>query len=216
MNLIELDHELEATAANYRSFITDGVAITTATGIIRDLTRAIRKLDPFTVCAIAKARHPMVPMGEALNELAAEVAEDGEELAEFQAEVEDCLKTDKELLAPYIYEAGRRLLEHARRIEDIESQIERGETANTHKRDKLRAAGVSQQHIDAICAPFDPAPLDAEREKLEAEDAVLEAFIRTRDLSLLPPDFEVRPELRTQALTEDELIARELGDEGDE
>ncbi len=205
MNLIETDYDLEMNAEQYRRFITDQPALTRAVGILRGLERLIARMEPHTVAALATARNPGMGLDEALSELADDLADDVETIAGFQSSVDDTLRSDREMLAPQVSEATARLFAQAKRSADLAGMLARGPASADAHRESLRRAGLDAVNLDRVAPAFDPAPMKAERAACDAEILMLESFLRTRDVALLPADFVVRDEFRAKALSRDEL-----------
>jgi hypothetical protein len=166
---------------------------TAAAGRALDRLRAIAATaTPEALALIATRRRPDALIADALDALAVDLLAPLADLPDAAREASGELKAEAARLKPLIGEAGMRTLDNAGRLTNIKSQRAAELAQPDARRKVLRAAGMSEAEVSALAPDADVSHLDAEEARLIAENATLDAFLRSGDDALLPADFAIR------------------------
>ena len=157
-----------------------------AADLRRELSRAVNALSPASIVALALSRAPNQSAAVALQLFKGKATELIGMLSTASEEMEAAQRAERDRLAPLVAAAAHRSLEIVGAVKLIDNTVRNGHLRNESKREELRKLGLTGDKLDAAEAPCDFSVLQARRGALLAEQAALEAFLKTRDTQHLP------------------------------
>lgn len=179
------------TAKGLLDFKNEPGALKAAQISIQRLIDLANTITPISIAAIAQQLYPSEPLGVAVTKLDEKIQQACAGIASHAAQSKDVLETERTRLAPVMGTAARRVFAIHEHLAQIESAIARAKQDNESRRAKMLEAKMSADEIEKLApAVFDASGLLAERELLNDELNILNAFITTGDESCLPDGFE--------------------------
>lgn len=177
-------------------FGNDPAAVKAANSAIDALCESIGTLSPYSIATIARQHFPGEPLKMAITKLDMEIQQVCAGIASHSAKIKAVIDAENDRLAPAIGSAVRRTFAIGERVEQIASAIARARQDNEIRRAKMQEARMSEAEIESLApAVVDTSDLLAERESLNVELNILNAFISTGDESCLPDGFLTVTEL---------------------
>lgn len=179
------------TARQKWDFLLDATAVQVSQDVTNSLANIVRNLAPFTVAAIAQNLRPDLPTHEALAELSIQADAILAEVGKFNVDAYTAESAENARIAPLFDRATRRMMELFVLIPSLDSQIASFKANRAAKLKKLVGAGLSPDEAELMAGDKAPASLIEQRATAQTECDALQAFIRTKDESLLPEGFLV-------------------------
>ncbi|WP_246795670.1 hypothetical protein [Burkholderia perseverans] len=161
-----------------------------------ELSRAVEKLDPFTLIALARRHHPDMPDLDALQLLGDEAIAMLDALKEHGVAAREVLRAEKDRLQPKIHAATRRAFAIEDQVRLLARDIATHSARRQERRAQLEAAFVPKEDIERLAPTTPPTDLIAKRDALIAEQSALHQFISSLDERHLPEGFVVPPVFR--------------------
>lgn len=178
-------------AAEMREFNRDQNAVRTALTIKTDLIRAIQRLRPFTIAALARQYFPGESDFHALAKFGLELTATLRELAEHGEDCKNILLAADAKSGPLVAAATRRHFEIiGEALPRIDCEIASHERRAQEKRKALEGAGVAGDDLERLAGDDGIGGLIAEKAALAVENDDLVRFMKTQDERHLPPGFK--------------------------
>lgn len=184
------------TANDLLEFRNDSEAVKAAQSVIQGLRELAYIVTPMTIATIARQHFPGEPLQIAIAKLEIEVQQAHAEAVKHAAQFKSVSDSERDRLAPAMSSAVRRTFAIGERVEQIAYAIVWAKQDNETRRAKMQEARMSDAEIESLApAVVDVSGLLAERECLNAELNILNAFLTTGDESCLPDGFLTVTEL---------------------
>jgi|GEM_PF-5083649 len=183
------NHLPKVTSAELTHLMRNARLIENVDAMRRDIARAANYLPTVGFVALARKRHPDLPVAAAFDAFMVEVADFIAEARAIGSIAVADLDEEEKRLAPVVAAAARRDLEIQRRVENIDKSIATNKSRRDEKRKKLIAAGLNLAEVNSHTATEDTSNLSDERAELLTEGGALQEFLRTRDERTLPEGF---------------------------
>lgn len=178
------------TAKELLDFSNDPEAVDAANNSIDCLIELVSNLTPASIAAIARQHFPGESLQMSITKLDMEINQACVGIASHSAKTKVVGDAEHDRLAPAMSSAVRRTFAIGERIEQIAAAIVRAKQDNETRRAKMQEARMSDAEIESMApSVVDTSDLLAERESLNAELNILNAFISTGDESCLPDGF---------------------------
>ncbi len=180
------------TADELRAIRNDTEAMRAAVRLREDLSQAVKQLRPEVLLVLVRQQFPDETHFQAVTKFGLEAIATRRTITALSEDMAALERADNERLAPVFNAAATRHMEIVGKLNGIPREIQCAEGTMRRKREELKALGVTDKAVVERLAPTpDYAAFSAKREALEAENACLVEFLKTKDESKLPHGFSV-------------------------
>lgn len=181
-------------AADLLALRNDRPAFIAAVELQRDLAKAVGKLLPETLAAIAVQHMPGATRLEAIGNLQAKFADFNAAISDFNNLAVAARNEYLDKIKPVFDRVSRRHFEINHDLGRIKSRIESAKSVRKGSIKALVDAGASQSQAEAIILEQSNqvvAELVAEHDALVAENETIRCFLKSKNLSDLPQGFSL-------------------------